>query len=84
MMTSQGSEMLYDCNIKIQFQVMLKWTMNIFNKWILVKGGPQKEQFVKINTWKDIYISNYLNILLSWIQFLCNIYLIILSTVFGV
>lgn len=83
-MTSQGSEMLYDCNIKIQFQVMLKWTMNIFNKWILVKGGPQKEQFVKINTWKDIYISNYLNILLSWIQFLCNIYLIILSTVFGV
>ena len=83
-MTSQGSEMLYDCNIKIQFQVMLKWTMNIFNKWILVKGGPQKEQFVKINTWKDIYISNYLNILLSWIQFLCNIHLTILSTVFGV
>ena len=83
-MTSQGSEMLYDCNIKIQFQVMLKWTMNIFDKWILVTGGPQKEQFVKINTWKDIYISNYLNILLSWIQFLCNIYLIILSTVFGV
>ena len=83
-MTSQGSEMLYDCNIKIQFQVMLKWTMNIFKKWILVKGGPQKEQFVKINTWKDIYISNYLNILLSWIQFLCNIHLLILSTVFGV